>query len=159
MIRLKTILRERTPIAIPIALLIIAAAAFAYQATTIPAANQITPEDLAKLLQSPKAEKPLLIQVGFHVLYLQAHIPGSEYIGPAKDPATLQRLRARVESLPRNKFIVLYCGCCPWDHCPNVKPATETLRNMGFTNVKVLHIADNIATNWRDQGYPTTKGK
>jgi thiosulfate/3-mercaptopyruvate sulfurtransferase len=137
----------------------ITAAAFAYQASTIAAANLLNPGDLAKLLQSPKADKPLLIHVGFHVLYLQAHIPGSEYIGPASDPAALRRLRTRVESLPRNKFIVLYCGCCPWDHCPNVKPATEALRNMGFTHVKVLFLADNIATNWRDKGYPTTNGE
>jgi thiosulfate/3-mercaptopyruvate sulfurtransferase len=95
--------------------LTIGLSAFAYQASTIEAAHYIEPEALAKILQSPKGEKPLLIQVGFHVLYLQGHIPGSEYIGPATDAATLKKLRDRVQSLPRNKFIVIYCGCCPWD--------------------------------------------
>lgn len=129
------------------------------QATAIPAARQISPEALVKLLQSAGQEKPLLIHVGSHVLYAQAHIPGSEYIGPGSSEAGLQQLRKRMERLPRTKFIVLYCGCCPWGHCPNVKPADDALQAMGFTNVKVLYIADNFGTNWVDKGYPTAKGE
>jgi len=131
----------------------------AYQASSIPASRLTTPDELAKLLQSSKGAKPLIIQVGFHTLYEQAHIPGSEYIGPASSTSGLQQLRKRVESLPRNKFIVIYCGCCPWDHCPNMKPAHDALRAMGFTNVKVLHIADNFGANWADKGYPVAKGE
>jgi thiosulfate/3-mercaptopyruvate sulfurtransferase len=142
-------------VAIPIAITL---TAFAFQTTTIPDAQLIEPEELAKILTA-KREKPLLIQVGFHVLYLQAHIPNSEYIGPARDPAALEKLKARLKSLPRNTFIVIYCGCCPWDHCPNVKPAHDALVAMGFTNVRVLHIANNIATDWIDKGFPTAKGE
>lgn len=129
------------------------------QASAIPAARLIQPEELLKLLQDSKAEKPLMIQVGSHVLYAQAHIPGSEYIGPASSDAGVQQLRKRVEALPKNKFIVLYCGCCPWGHCPNVKPADDALQAMGFTNVKVLYIADNFGTNWVDKGYPVARGE
>jgi thiosulfate/3-mercaptopyruvate sulfurtransferase len=136
----------------------VASLAFAYQATLIPASRLVNPDQLFKILQSAKSEKPLLIQVGSHVLYTQAHIPGSEYIGPASSETGLQSLRKRVESLPRNKFIVLYCGCCPWSHCPNVKPADDALRAMGFTNVKVLYIADNFGTDWVEKGYPVGKG-
>jgi len=130
----------------------------AQQATLIPTSNLIEPADLVKILQSSKSGKPLMIQVGSHVLYQQAHIPGSEYIGPASSETGLQQLRKRVESLPRNKFIVIYCGCCPWTHCPNVKPADDALRAMGFTNVKVLYIANNFGTDWVDKGYPVAKG-
>lgn len=129
------------------------------QAASIPSSHQITPEELVALLQSSSKEKPLMIQVGSHVLYSQAHIPGSEYIGPASSEVGLQQLRKRVESLPRTKFIVLYCGCCPWSHCPNVKPADDALRAMGFTKLKVLYIADNFGANWVDKGYPTAKGE
>lgn len=128
------------------------------QATTIPAAQQITPEDLVKLLRASGQEKPAIFQVGSHVLYTQAHIPGSEYSGPASSETGLEQLRKRAASLPRTKFIVLYCGCCPWSHCPNIKPANDALHAMGFTNVKVLYIADNFGTNWVDKGYPTAKG-
>jgi len=130
----------------------------AQQASLIPDARLIKPEELVKVLQSSKSEKPLLIQVGFHVLYAQAHIRGSEYIGPASSESGLQQLRKRVESLPRSKYIVIYCGCCPWSHCPNVKPAHDALQAMGFTNVKVLYIANNFGTDWVDKGYPVTKG-
>jgi thiosulfate/3-mercaptopyruvate sulfurtransferase len=129
------------------------------QANSIPASRLMNPEDLVKILQSSSGEKPLMIQVGSHVLYAQAHIPGSEYVGPASREQGLEQLRKRVESLPRGKFIVIYCGCCPWNHCPNVKPADDVLRAMGFTHVKVLYISDNFGANWVDKGYPVAKGE
>ena len=136
----------------------VASLAFADQASLIPASHLINPDELVKILQSAKSERPLMIQVGSHVLYTQAHIPNSEYIGPASSETGLQSLRKRVERLPRNKFIVLYCGCCPWSHCPNVKPADDALRAMGFTNVKVLHIANNFGSDWVEKGYPVSRG-
>jgi thiosulfate/3-mercaptopyruvate sulfurtransferase len=130
----------------------------AYQASQIPKARLISADALVKVLQSSKGEKPLMIQVGSHVLFSQAHIPGSEYIGPSSSEAGLQQLRKRVASLPRNKSIVLYCGCCPWDHCPNVKPADDLLHALGFANTKVLYIPNNFGTDWVDKGYPVAKG-
>ena len=128
------------------------------QASSIPTSRLINPEDLVKVLQAGK-EKPLILQVGPHILFAQAHVVGSEYVGAASTEAGLNQLRKRVESVPRSKFIVLYCGCCPWSHCPNVKPADDALTAMGFTNVKVLYISDNFGTNWVDKGYPTAKGE
>jgi hypothetical protein len=124
----------------------------------IPAADLINTQDLAKILQSPKGERPLLIYVGFRFPYTQAHLPGSEYYGPAADQAVVQQLRKRVEGLARSRFIVIYCGCCPWSHCPNVKPAYEALHNLGFTKLKVLYISDNLGTDWVNKGYPVEKG-
>lgn len=135
------------------------AAILAFQASAIPTSRLINPEELVKILQSSTGEKPLMIQVGSHVLYEQAHIPGSEYIGPGSSEVGIQQLRKRVETLPRKKSIVLYCGCCPWNHCPNVKPADDALHAMGFTNVKVLYISDNFGANWVDKGYPVAKGQ
>ena len=128
------------------------------QATSIPQARQISVAELVKLLETPEKDRPLIIQVGSHVLYSQAHIPGSEYMGPASSDGGLQQLRKRVESLTRTKLIVLYCGCCPWNHCPNVKPAYDALQAMGFKNFKVLYIANNFGADWVDKGYPTAKG-
>jgi len=136
----------------------LASLAIASHASLIPASRLINPDELVKILQSAKSEKPLMIQVGSHVLYQQAHIPGSEYIGPGSGENGLQALRKRMEPLLRNKFIVLYCGCCPWNHCPNVKLADEALRAMGFIHMKVLYIANNFGTDWVDKGYPVAKG-
>ena len=101
----------------------------------------------------------MILNVGPKLLYEQAHIPGSEYIGAGSDSPGIERLRSRVQPLPHNSFIVLYCGCCPWSHCPNVKPADDALQSMGFTNVKVLYISNNFGTDWVDKGYLTTKGE
>ena len=128
-------------------------------ASSLPAEVQITTDELAKLLQAPGGAKPLLIDVGFHILYAQARIPGSEYIGPASRPEAVEKLRNRVEKLPRKKFIVLYCGCCPWTHCPTLKPAYEALHGKGFTNVKVLYIPNNFGQDWVDRGFPVERGE
>jgi 3-mercaptopyruvate sulfurtransferase SseA len=119
----------------------------------------IQPAELVKLLQGSGARKLLIIQVGFRTLYEQAHIPGSEYVGPSSEAEGLQRLHKRVHALSRKQFVVLYCGCCPWSHCPNVQPAYRELKDMGFRNVKLLYIANNFGADWVDKGYPTTKGK
>ncbi len=95
-----------------------------------------------------------MLQVGSRVLFAESHIPGSEYIGPGSQPAGLQALQSRVASVSRKQLIVLYCGCCPWNHCPNVGPAFHQLQSMGFTNVKVLYLANNFGTDWVDKGYP-----
>ncbi|HEX6907837.1 MAG TPA: rhodanese-like domain-containing protein, partial [Terriglobales bacterium] len=123
-----------------------------------PGPQLIQAAELAKLLQGPAGTRPLIIQVGFRTLYEQAHIPGSEYVGPASEVQGRQELHKRVRALPRNRLIVLYCGCCPWSHCPNVRPADQELREMGFRNVRVLYIANNFGADWVDKGYPVSKG-
>ena len=90
---------------------------------------------------------------------MQAHIPGSEYLGAASTPQGLASLHDRVKPLSPKTFIVLYCGCCPWNHCPNVAPAYAELQKLGFSNVKVLYIANNIGMDWVDKGYPVVKGQ
>jgi len=119
----------------------------------------IQPAELAKVLQGSSDQKPLIIQVGFRTLYEQAHIPGSEYVGPSSQAEGIQELHKRVQGLPRNRSIVLYCGCCPWSHCPNVQPAYHELQGMGFRNVKLLYIANNFGADWVDKGYPVSKDK
>ena len=123
----------------------------------IPRAQLTTADDFAKSLQTAK-QKPLILNVGPRSMYTQAHIPGAEYIGAGSSDAGQQKLRDRVKSLPKNASIVIYCGCCPWGHCPNMHPAYQLLHSLGFTNVKALYIADNFGTNWVDKGYPIAKG-
>lgn len=122
-------------------------------------AQLINPDDLLAILQSAHGAKPLILNVGPHLIFMQAHIPGAEFVGSPSDSQGVESLRRRVKPLPRNAFIVLYCGCCPWGHCPNVRPAYRELQKAGFTNVKVLYIADNFETDWVNKGYPTVKGQ
>jgi rhodanese-related sulfurtransferase len=127
-------------------------------ADAIPQSQLITPEQLNQTLKNAK-QKSLILQVGPHTLYAQAHIPGAEFVGAGSTDEGKQKLRERVKSLPKNSAIVIYCGCCPWGHCPNMHTAYQLLHSLGFTNVKALYIADNFGTDWVSKGYPVEKGE
>ena len=117
----------------------------------------IQPKDLAARLQT-KGAQPVMLYVGFAVLYRHKHIPSSIYVGPASRAEGLSALKTAAAGLPRDVEVILYCGCCPYDQCPNVKPATALLKKMGFTRVKTLMIPTNFAADWIDHGYPVEAG-
>ena len=139
-------------------------AQLAYQAAgresalSIPQAQVIQPEELNHMLAA-KEEKPLILQVGSHVLFAESHIKGAEYAGPGSQAAGLNLLQQRVQMLSRKTLIVLYCGCCPWNRCPNLGPAFWQLNDMGFTRVKVLYLADNFGADWVNKGYAVEQGR
>lgn len=124
-------------------------------AATIPAGQLLEPSVLAKELKTKEA--PLVLHVGFEFLYKGGHIPGSKYVGAAKDEAGLKKLREFVKSLPHDREIVLYCGCCPFEKCPNVEPALHAMQEMGFTKVKVLDLRKNFADDWDKKGFPVER--
>jgi len=114
----------------------------------------VEPADLA----GHPAARPAIFHVGPNFLYRSKHIPGSVYAGPGSKAGGLDLLKKAVAQLPRDREIVIYCGCCPWDRCPNVQPSFDLLKQMGFTRVRTLHLADNFKTDWIDKGYPIQEG-
>lgn len=127
-------------------------------ALSIPQDHVMQIDELNHLLKGA-AGKPLILQVGSHVMFAQAHIPGSQYAGPGSQAEGLYLLHTKVANLPKGKLIVLYCGCCPWTRCPNVGPAYAYLAHMGFTHVKVLYMASNFGEDWVNRGYAVEKGE
>ena len=111
-------------------------------------------EDLARLVGNKAGTQPAMYNVGFAVLYNSKHIPGSVYAGPGRTDEGLAELKKAVAGLPKDREIVLYCGCCPWDHCPNMKPAFNLLHSMGFKQVKVVEIPTSFAKDWVEKGFP-----
>ncbi len=122
-------------------------------AEAIPKSALMQPADLVALL----SKKPMVICVAFPFLYRAAHIEGALYGGAGSKPEGLATLTALVKSVAKDKEIVLYCGCCPWDHCPNLEPAYSKLKSLGYTRVKAVMIPTNLHTDWITKGYPTTK--
>ena len=118
----------------------------------------IQPAALANQLKN-SSEKPLLLQVGFERLYAQGHIPGSKYCGPARNADGIARLKTCLQGVSHSRAIVLYCGCCPWQECPNIRPAFEAVKEMGFTNVKVVYMPENFGKDWAAKGYPVAAGE
>jgi rhodanese-related sulfurtransferase len=121
-------------------------------------AQLISPEKLKTLLAEPQGAELLVIHVGFRALYTQGHIPGSQYLGPAARPEGAAELKKFLEKIPRQKEIILYCGCCPWQQCPNIRPAFRILEQMGFKRVEVLDLPTSLAADWAQKGYPIAKG-
>jgi rhodanese-related sulfurtransferase len=108
----------------------------------------------AALAQSIKANKklPKIFSIG-----PGATIPTSVQIGMVNEQAGLDKLKAELKGLDKKTSIVIYCGCCPFEHCPNARPAIAALKEMNFTNYKLLNLPHNMKTDWIDQGYPTAR--
>jgi thiosulfate/3-mercaptopyruvate sulfurtransferase len=123
-------------------------------------AQLVRPADLARELANAKgANRPTIVYVGVRALFEGAHIPGAVSHGPGMSAQGLADLKKWAQSLPRSTNIVIYCGCCPFDRCPNVRPAFAVLRDMGFHRLRVLVLITNLATDWAAKGYPVEKGK
>jgi hypothetical protein len=109
----------------------------------------LAPADLAKVLSNPKSPQPIVYSIG-----MQAVIKGSIDIGPVMMPDNLNTLKQKLGKLSKNAQIVVYCGCCPFSRCPNVRPAMKLLKEMQFTNYKLLNLPQNVKVDWIDKGYP-----
>ncbi len=109
------------------------------------------PGDLAEKLNTRDEELPVIISLGAGNI-----IGNSKDTGPSGEKESLQNLKNEVKNLPKDTNLVIYCGCCPFAHCPNVRPAFSLLNEMGFENHKLLNLRDNIKVDWIDKGYPVT---
>jgi thiosulfate/3-mercaptopyruvate sulfurtransferase len=120
-------------------------------------AREIAPAELVKKLAGPKASRPSVFQVGFRTLYDGGHIPGAIFAGPASTPDGLASLKKAAQTIPRDKEVVIYCGCCPMAACPNVRPAYEALHEMRFKQLEVLNLPQDFAHDWMDKNYPVER--
>ena len=115
--------------------------------------NQVLePAVLMAVLKNPKAAKPSIYNIGF-----VNNIPGAKNVGAANKPQGLAQLKKEVSRLPKTSTVVIYCGCCPFEHCPNVAPAYSLLKSLGYKNTKILNLPTSLKADWIDKGYPTTK--
>jgi thiosulfate/3-mercaptopyruvate sulfurtransferase len=120
------------------------------------AKSLLSPDQFASQLKSEKPA-PRVIFVGFSILYKGAHIPGATFAGPCSKPEGIDLLLKQTAALQRDTEIVIYCGCCPFVRCPNVRPAYRALKAAGFTRIKVLELDSSLHDNWVQKGYPTDK--
>jgi len=122
------------------------------------ATQEIQPEDLVKVFASPAGERPVVLYVGFHVLYQNGHIVGAQPTGPASEPDGVQGLHRALQGLPRDRKVVLYCGCCPWADCPNIRTAFRIAQDAGFKHVQVLVLQKGFPQDWMGKGYAFETG-
>lgn len=106
-----------------------------------------------------RAQSPTVLYVGFRTLFEGGHIPGAVFHGTASTEKGLEELKKWLEPLPRDTQLVIYCGCCPFDHCPNIRPAYKALHELGFTNARVLLLPTSFAADWVEKGYAMEKSR
>lgn len=111
--------------------------------------DQLTePSALALTLKENKAV-PLIFSIGPGAI-----IPNSVEIGMVTDEKNLSKFKDQISQLPKTTNILIYCGCCPYERCPNVRPAIALLKDLHFTNYHLLDLPHNIKTDWIAKGYP-----
>jgi len=118
------------------------------------AQDLIEPSTLAARLSNHQPNLPIILNIG-----AVEDIKGAYHIGPVNKPENLAQLQSYARSLPTNTPVIIYCGCCPFAHCPNIRPAYLQLKKLGFTHVAVLNLPVNLKTNWIAKNYPLTAGK
>ncbi|MFD0750943.1 rhodanese-like domain-containing protein [Mucilaginibacter calamicampi] len=108
------------------------------------------PGELNYVIKSNKA--PVIFNTG-----TVEDIKGAIHIGSINESANLEKLKTALKAHAKNTEIVVYCGCCPFGKCPNIRPAYKLLKDLGYTNVKVLNLYVNLRNNWTSAGYPLEK--
>jgi hypothetical protein len=122
------------------------------------ATQTVQPQELVRELSDSKTA-PMMLFVGFQRLYTAGRIKGAQFHGSGGNAEGLAQLRAWAATLPHSTNLVVYCGCCPLEHCPNLRPAFSMLHEMGFTKLRVLILATSFAADWADKGFPYDKGQ
>ena len=107
------------------------------------------PAVLAAAIADPKAPRPLIFNIG-----PVQQIKGAIAIGPANKSANLEKLKQQLAKMPKDKEVIIYCGCCPYSRCPNVRPAFELLQKLKFKNAMLLNLPSNLKDDWISKGYP-----
>jgi hypothetical protein len=113
----------------------------------------IEPSELAAIISSSNPDKPVIFNIG-----AVEDIKGAKHIGAVNKTENLERFKKALYGLPKDTRIIIYCGCCPFAKCPNIRPAFSLLTGLGFTNVKLLDLPVNLKTNWQDKGYAVEPG-
>jgi thiosulfate/3-mercaptopyruvate sulfurtransferase len=124
-----------------------------------PSSPVLQAADFARELAGAKdASSPTIVYVGFRTLFDGGHIPDASFHGTASKEEGLAELKKWFATLPRSANLVIYCGCCPFYRCPNIRPAYKAVHEMGFTHLRVLVLPTSFAADWVEKGYPIQKG-
>jgi hypothetical protein len=96
----------------------------------------------------------------FHVgpaISFHHHVPSSVRVGDARTEQGYAALCTELRKAAADVDVVLYCGCCPVDHCPNVRPASRAITEVKRARTWVLRLPTNFDRDWVDKGYPVER--
>jgi hypothetical protein len=109
----------------------------------------VTVESVVERLKKGDTSNLLILNTG-----PVENIPTALTFGAVENEKNLAKLVAFLDTLPRSKEVLLYCGCCPLSVCPNLEPAYKALGTMKFKNFKIIKLIHDLQEDWIDKGYP-----
>lgn len=111
--------------------------------------QSISTAELAKKITDPKAVKPVIFNVG-----PVDQIKGAIKVGAVSTEEYFVKFKNEVAKVGKDKEVVVYCGCCSSQNCPNIRPAIKYLTESGYKKAKVLDIPTGIKEDWVQKDYP-----
>jgi thiosulfate/3-mercaptopyruvate sulfurtransferase len=112
--------------------------------------EQLMPTSLmAEKIKTNAKDVPLLFNVG-----PMDNIKGAVFVGRGTSVSSIDKMRQTLSMENKNRTVVVYCGCCSYASCPNIKPAFDALISLGFKNAKVLDLPEGLGPDWQAKGYP-----
>lgn len=106
-------------------------------------------KELADKITANAKDKPLVFNVG-----PMENIKTAVAMGAATNITFADKMKSTLAMENKNRAVVVYCGCCSYSSCPNIKPAYDILIAQGFKNTKVLELPEGIKPDWVAKGYP-----
>jgi thiosulfate/3-mercaptopyruvate sulfurtransferase len=120
-----------------------------FQTPTWKKEQMMTTIELSTKIKTNAKDKPLIFNVG-----PMENIKGAIAVGAATNVTFGSKIQSYLTMESKTKAIVVYCGCCSYSSCPNIKPAYDYLIAQGFKNTKVLELPESIKPDWVAKGYP-----
>src|SRR4051812_17936731 len=94
--------------------------------------NQLIEPSVLSAIIKEKKQIPVIFSIGPGDV-----IPYSKNFGMINEAENMKKFKNELANIPRDTQLVIYCGCCPYEHCPNVRPGIQLLKDMKFTNYKL----------------------
>ncbi|MBX3164283.1 MAG: rhodanese-like domain-containing protein [Bacteroidetes bacterium] len=105
--------------------------------------------ELAEKINTNAKDKPIIFNVG-----PMDNIKGAISVGLGTSATVTQQMKNKLSMESKTRGVVIYCGCCSYSNCPNIKPAYDALIGLGFKNTKVLELPENLKPDWVAKDYP-----
>lgn len=106
-----------------------------------------------KLVDKIKANNSLDMPTILNIGPMQ-NIKTAQLVGPVNYEFGMMRFKDKLSGIDKSQDLVLYCGCCSYKTCPNLKPAFEAAAKAGFKKVWVLDLPVGVEEDWVKKGYP-----
>ena len=120
-----------------------------FQTPTWKKEQLMSTKELADKITANSKDKPLIFNVG-----PMENIKYAVAVGAATNATFRNKIQSNLAMENKTKAVVVYCGCCSYASCPNIKPAYDILISEGFKNTKVLELPEGIKPDWVAKGYP-----